>query len=224
MKMRNNDCIYSEVCQLDECTDCIRYLEMSALLRESRLPKSLQKIITLYPEDVDYDAFVRLRDIKDNITDHINNGNFNLLLYSKNTGNGKTSWAAKMLLKYFDDIWAGNGLFRRALFLNVPNFLVRSKNFGIIDSDIADIKTLLIDAKVVVWDDIASTKISDYDNTQLLNYIEYRISNNRANIYTANIGGLPLQDVLGNRLYSRIWNNSTRVELRGRDMRGSQDD
>ena len=179
-----SDCIYKDVCELCECDNCIRYIEMNYLLQESRLPQNLQRVIDLYPDEIDYDSFVQLRLIKDSIKDRVDSKQFNLLVYSKNTGNGKTSWAVKILLKYFDSVWAGNGLQPRGLFINVPNLLLRLKDFQSTDSDLQQIKKLLLDVDLVVWDDISSTKASDYDNTQLLNYIDNRILAGKANIFT----------------------------------------
>ena len=47
--------------------------------------------IDLYPDKEDYAAFSRLKEIKNNINDFVKNGK-NILIYSKNTGNGKTEW------------------------------------------------------------------------------------------------------------------------------------
>ena len=42
---------------------------------------------------------------------------------------------------------------------------------------------------------------------------------NKSNIYTSNVTGQELKDKLGERLYSRIVNLSTNIELRGTDKR-----
>lgn len=217
------DCIYNNVCTSNECIGCVRYIEMSALLEQSLLPLNMQKIIELYPDDVDYDKFVELKSIKGNIKSWVESGDFNLLIYSKFTGNGKTSWAVKMLLKYFDEIWAGNGLEPRGLFISVPKLLNRLKDFSAVDYELGDLKKLITLVDLVVWDDIAAIKPSDWDNSQLLNYIDDRILSGKSNIFTANVGNQDLRSILGNRLYSRVWTNSIRIELFGRDRREHND-
>ena len=217
-------CIYNNTCNLyntKECSeDCLRYIEITNLLNKSNIPKNLMKSLDLYPDNVDYEAFVKLKHIKNSIKDWVSSGNFNLYIYSKHTGNGKTSWAIKLMLKYFNEIWAGNGLQVRGLFINVPVFLAKLKEFSNIDTQFNELKSLIPRVDLIIWDDISSTKISDYDNSQLLNYIDQRILSGKANIFTSNLSGERLLGVLGNRLASRVWNNSIKIELKGKDRRG----
>lgn len=214
------DCLYYNFCDNDDCTDsCIRYVEMKYLLKSSLIPKHLQKPISLYPESYDKEAFIKLKDIKSNIVNFVNNGK-NLFIQSNHTGNGKTSWSIKLMLKYFDEIWAGNGLKTRALFISVPQFLFKLKDFNTTDLEFESLKKLIPVVDLVVFDDIGSTKISDYDNSQLLNYIDQRISNGKSNIFTSNVDNSKLESVLGNRLYSRVVTNSIVIKFYGNDRRG----
>lgn len=213
---RNFNCWYKDVCTLSNCDGCIRYLEMKYLLDNSGIPKNRQLPITL-EAGVDYDEFLRLAAVKENIDDYVNEG-FNLYITSHDTGNGKTSWAIKLLLKYFDSVWPGNGFRVRGLFVYVPTLLAQLKNF---ESPLSDeYKQALLNTDLVVWDDIASTKLSEYDHAQLLSYIDSRVLNKKANIYTGNIVSLSgLQLAIGPRLASRIWNTSLVIEFKGKDRR-----
>ena len=215
-KERNSKCWYKEVCTLDDCFNCIRFLEMSYLLDNSGIPKSKQTPIVL-DAGVDYDAFCRLADIKDSIAQLVEN-NFNLYICSKETGNGKTSWAIKLLLKYFDSIWPGNGFRVRGLFVHVPTLLNQLKNF---DNPLSqEYKDSLLKADLIVWDDIASTKLSEYDHSQLLSYIDQRVLTDKANIYTGNMTTFnELQSAIGTRLASRVWRNSEIITFKGKDRR-----
>ena len=213
---QNSDCWYNEVCNLD-CNSCIRYLEMKYLVDNSGIPKSQQ-----YPKaleaDIDYDKFIRLADIKSSIIDFVNSQE-NLLIVSEYTGNGKTSWAIKLLLKYFDEIWAGNGFKVRGLFVHIPTLLLKLKNFNEPLSE--EYKHNLMECDLVIWDDIASTDISNYDYSQLLSYIDYRLLANKSNIYTGNCTtSKALKETLGERLASRIWHTSEIIEFKGKDRRG----
>ena len=180
----------------------------------------MQKTIDLYPDNIDYDSFIKLKHIKDSIKEWVDSKEFNLYIYSQHTGNGKTSWAIKLMLKYFDRIWAGNGLQTRGLFISVPNLLSRLKDFNTVDNELSEIKKLIPEVDLIIWDDISSTKMSEYDNSQLLNFIDQRILNGKANIFTSNVSQETLEAVLGNRLASRIWNSSVKIELKGKDRRG----
>lgn len=199
---------------------CIRYMEMHFLMNNSGIPKNRQYGMSLIPNKNDETAFYALRDIKDDIMTFVANGE-SLYIHSSNFGNGKTSWAIKLLHNYFNQIWAGNGFRCRGIFINVPTFLTKIKE-GIRnqDDDFELLKSRLMEVDLVVWDDIASTKLSDFDHTNLLAYIDQRNLSGLANIYTGNLSGSDLRDALGNRLSSRVWNESFKVEFVGSDRRG----
>lgn len=213
------DCWYREVCTNECVGTCVRYLEMSYLMENSGIPKAKQKPIKLYPEDADYDAFVRLAEIKSGIEFFVQEGK-NLYITSTTTGNGKTSWAIKLLLKYFDRVWAGNGFRIRGYFVHVPTLLLNLKDFDNALIDKSKIKQILLSADLVVWDDIASTEISKYDYSQLLMLIDNRVLEEKSNIYTGNLNTKEmLEKVLQKKLTSRIWGLSEVIELKGEDRR-----
>ena len=189
---------------------------MKYLLDNSGIPKSKQ-----YPQeliaDVDLNAYRKLADIKSDIVDFVDSGS-NLFICSQNTGNGKTSWAIKLMLRYFNEIWAGNGFKVRGLFVNVPTLLLQLKNF---DNPLPEeFKQHLMDVDLVVWDEIASTSISNYDYSNLLMFLDYRILNDKSNIFTSNaVTKDELEKNVGAKLSSRIWNTSEIIEFRGKDRR-----
>lgn len=192
---------------------------MDYLLYHSQIPKKQQFPISLVPENKDYDNFIYLADIKDDIANFVNNGE-NLYITSNYTGNGKTSWAIKMLLKYFDSVWSGNGFRIRGLFIHVPTFLNRLKaDIKNPNLEFENLVSCLVDVDLVVWDDIASTGLSQYDHSQLLTYIDQRVLLGKSNIFTGNIPDKEsLEKSVGARLTSRILSGEV-VELKGRDRR-----
>lgn len=212
-------CWYKNVCQ-NKCIDsCIRYMEMDYLLYHSQIPKKQQFPISLVPENKDYDNFVYLADIKDDIVNFVNNGE-NLYITSRYTGNGKTSWAIKMLLKYFDSVWSGNGFRIRGVFIHVPTLLNKLKSdIKNPDLEFENLVECLIHVDLVIWDDIASTGLSQYDHSQLLTYIDQRVLSGKSNIFTGNIPDKEsLEKSVGARLTSRVLSGEI-VELKGRDRR-----
>lgn len=189
---------------------------MKYLLDTSGIPKSRQ-----YPQeliaDVDLNAYRKLADIKLDIVDFVGSGS-NLFICSQNTGNGKTSWAIKLMLRYFNEIWAGNGFRARGLFVNVPTLLLQLKNFE--NPLPEEFKQHLMDVDLVIWDEIASTSISNYDYSNLLMFLDYRILNDKSNIFTSNaVTKDELEKNVGAKLASRIWNTSEVIEFRGKDRR-----
>lgn len=211
----NEKCWYKEVCKNKKCDNCIRYSEMKYLMDNSGIPEKRQIPVTLSCDARDKDAFLELADIKSDIVNFVNNGE-NLYITSNETGNGKTSWAIKLMLKYFDCIWAGNGFNIRAYFVHVPTFLNTLKDFN---NDHSTLKNILDTADLVVWDDIAATKLSDFDIAQLLSFIDTRMYRDLSNIYTGNLASKDsLKKALGDRLASRIC-SSTVIILKGKDRR-----
>lgn len=211
------DCWYKEVCRNKNCDNCIRYAEMLYLMENSGIPKKKQYPEKLKAENCDIEAFNELLGIKNDIETFVVNGE-NLYIMGENTGNGKTTWAIKLMLKYFDCIWAGNGFNVRGYFIHIPTLLNTLKDFSATHSDL---KNILETVDLVIWDDIASVRLTDYDISQLLLFIDQRELQGLANIYTGNITSREaLVKMLGNRLASRIWNNNTTViEIKGMDRR-----
>ena len=211
----NEKCWYKEVCKDKQCGSCIRYSEMKFLMDNSGIPEKRQMPIKLSCEEIDRDSFMELADIKADIENFVQGGE-SLYIASGITGNGKTSWAIKLLLKYFDCVWAGNGMRVRGYFVHVPTFLNTLKDFN---SDHNELRNIIENADLVVFDDIAATKTSDYDVTQLLSLIDTRMYKGLSNIYTGNVDTKDgLEKVLGTRLTSRVWAGEV-IVLRGKDRR-----
>lgn len=213
--MKKADCNYKDVCN-NKCTDnCIRYIQFSRLLELSNLPKLYRKPITICAVDDDYEAYTRLDAIRKDIKNFVQNGK-NLYICSTTCGNAKTTWSTKLLLKYFDIMWPNSYDITRGLFVHIPTLLIDLKKFDNRPEYIDRIK----DADLVIWDDLAFSKLTDYEHEQLLQFIDYRIVNNLSNIYTSNIVNYDdLKTTVGGRLASRIYNGSERIEFVSNDFR-----
>lgn len=207
----------------EECrASCIRYMEMDYLMQTSNIPKRMQYPVDLIPSKADINAFLRLKNIKDNILEFVGEGH-NLYLFSEKFGNGKTTWSIKLMLKYFDEVWAGNGFKCRGIFINVPTFLTKLKeNISRKDANFEELRDRLLSVDLVIWDDIAATTLGDYDHANLLAYIDQRKLSGLSNIYTGNMEEQALRHALGNRLSSRVWNDSVVIEFVGEDRRSSK--
>ena len=217
------NCWYKDVCNrynTDKCnTNCIRYNEMYYLIEMSGIPKAKQFKNELIPSPEDMENFKFLANIKKDVVNFVKEGE-NLYIYSQNFGNGKTTWAIKLMQAYFDKIWLGNGFSVRGLFVHVPTFLTKCKDvISNKDEEFEKLKLRLLDVDLVIWDDIATGKLSEFDHNNLLTYIDQRKLNGKANIYTGNLNENELKIAVGNRLKSRIWNDSSIVEIYGRDRR-----
>lgn len=212
------DCIYKEVCE-NECKQaCIRYVEMGYLLKTSNIPKAKQKVNTLIPENCDVSAFQLLAEIRDDIVNFVKSGK-SLYLFSHNCGNGKTTWAIKLMLQYFNEIWAGNGFKKRGIFISVPNFLYKCKSvMSDPDPEFEILRKDLFTVDLVIWDDVAAADISNYDYSVLFTFLDARIVNEKSNIFTSNIRPEDLDKHIGTKLRSRLC-CSEQIALYGGDRR-----
>ena len=214
---RNSDCWYLSVCD-EDCSKCIVYPQMKWQFDNSGLPKSKYKPIDLYASDEDYESFTRLADIRENIVDFVEQGK-NLYLCSVNPGTGKTSWAIKMLQTYFHYVAEGNLFNVKGMFVSVPDLLLRMKDFNNPLSN--EYKENLRNTDLLILDDIAVTGLSQYDYLQLFTLVDSRVLAGKSIIFTSNNVSLKdLENAIGERLASRVWNTSEIIKLKGGDMRG----
>lgn len=235
-KFNRNKCWYLDVCEYSQDIDnvcrisCPRYFKMDYLMWASNIPENMQGREHLMPTAPDIKVFERLKDIQRDLINWVADGN-NLYLYSEGFGNGKTSWALKLLKNYFNLIWQTTDITCRGLFISVPIMLRTMKDIINLrnkkDSD--SIKKVayydhLIDnlskTDLVIWDDIGYASASDADFKFLSSYIEDRTIRKLSNIFTGNLSEDNIKKQLGSRLCQRIWNNSEVLEFRGISLRG----
>lgn len=213
----------NDKCYMDEDTFCVKLFKLNYLYDESLMSLKQRTYTPLHidADGTDRDAFLKLKDIENSIEAFVANGE-NLYLHSMTCGNGKTEWSLRMIQSYFNAIWHKCDLSCKALFINVPRFLLALKDNISTHSDyIEHIKKNILDVDLVVWDELGIKNATQFEHEHLLNLINTRIDYNKSNIYTSNLSSDELRDRLGDRLHSRIINLSTDIELFGRDKRGS---
>ncbi len=214
---KNTDCWYASSC-VEDCANCTLYPQMKWQFDNSGLPKSKYMPIRLSPQSNDRRAFERLADIREDIDEFVEQGR-NLYICGKQPGNGKTSWAIKMLQTYFVYVSEGNIFNVKGMFVSVPDLLLKMKDFNNPLSN--EYKENLKSCDLLILDDIAVTGISQYDYLQLFTLIDGRMLSGKSIIFTSNVISLKeLENAIGERLASRIWGNSTVIEIKGGDMRG----
>ena len=123
-------CWYEAGCNLktDFCEKtCHRYLQMNYLINNCGMKNADRFLKPISPAKIDVDAYLQLQEIKDNIVQFVEESR-NLYIISHNLQTGKTTWSLKIMYKFFDEIWAGNGFVQRGYFIHVPEF-VNNSNF-----------------------------------------------------------------------------------------------
>lgn len=193
----------------------------------SNMPKRFRKEIQLRPDNKDYDAFLELRNWRENVVEHIENGE-GLFIVGKTKGTGKTTWATKMMNSYFLKVAMTNNLRCRGLYINVPKFFQDLKHsFDNPSEDFTELLENIETADLIIWDDIGTESPTRFVRDTLYTYIDYRYSEEKSQIFTSNvpISQLKHDDWLGDRTVSRILGACEVIELHTTvDKRVNKDD
>lgn len=224
--MMNYKCWYNSVCNKfnsnEDCKNgCIRYSSMLKLVEESGLPNHLMYPKTLNPTPSEVDAFDLLKDIKDKADVFVEKGKC-LYIYSNICGNGKTTWASKIMLSYFNKTWALTSFIKKGIFVYTPELINKLKTQYINNESLTEEINQLKNCNLLILDDLGVTDFTANDLNNLLEIIDYRINNNKSIIFTSNLDKDALLRKFGGRLTSRVFNNSIQVELGGFDRRSSK--
>lgn len=214
--MNLNECWYKNKCT-NKCSNaCIRYNLMYSLFKQSELPEHQWNYKDLVCFDEDEPAFIQLNEI--NMIDFVDCGR-NLYIHSSICGNGKTSWAIRLMYRYFDLIWHKSNFDFKAIFVNVQKFLYNCKRS--ISQTVEGFEELcnkIEKADLVIWDDMSCTKVTDYEHQILFQYIDDRISAGKANIFTGNQDRENCEQLIGQRLTSRIFSDMV-IQFKEEDKR-----
>lgn len=238
--MPMNDCYARSYCRKfgdeHQCNyECVAYHQMNTIFELSHLPKRYRYELPLRPDEVDLPKFRQLKEWIDveevevdgkikfvhKILDKVKNGE-GLFLWSETKGNGKTSWAAKIMQAYFRAVGPTNNMRTRGLFINVPELLEEMRRN--MDNPTEEHRTLVDLIKkvdLVVFDDIGTESPTRWVREQLYIMINKRYSNQLCTIFTSNMSLAQLghEEVLGDRIASRIEGSCTKIEFRGSDKR-----
>lgn len=218
-----SQCYLFDQCNHKDCDKdfCIRKYKMDSLYSAALMTDSQKQHVVLKvdQDNTDLEQFKQLAGIEQNICKFVEEGK-NLYLHSAYCGNGKSSWSIRLAQAYFNKIWARTDIKCRVLFISVPRFLLALKdNITAKNAYVDHIKDNVLEADLVIWDDIAAKMGSEFELTHLLNIIDNRLALGKSNIYTSNLNKQQLSTALGERLTSRIANMSLDIELHGADKR-----
>ena len=146
-----------------KCTErCDFWWKLNTLYRKSNLPMRYRYNIPLRPEQIDREAFLKLKDYLDNVVDRVENGD-SLYIYSENTGNGKTTWSSKIMNQYIRKVVAKSDLENEVLYLNVSLFVEAMRNqYSEYSDNIARLREDAMNCKLLVLDDIGAERPSEY--------------------------------------------------------------
>ena len=228
MKEICKDCWLSSNCKLKEnediCQDdfCLKRFKLNKLFDNALISNKQRQRVTfvLDSDEKDLENFKYLSTVEKNIENFVSSGG-NLYIHSSICGNGKTSWALRLVQAYFSRVWYFASIEEcKALFINVPRYLIELKENISQKSDyVQHIKENVLNADIVIWDEVGTKGLTVFEHENILNLINARLDLGKANIYTSNLNDEELHEVIGDRLFSRIVLMSDNVELFGLDKR-----
>jgi len=231
--LANKKCYLKESCKIidtDACgIDCWKMLQLEYQYRVSNLPLEYIKENAIRPEQIDREAFLLLRDYKDNVYNNVKVQRCGLFISSPNKGNGKTTWATKILKEYFRQLHQTIESFEKpkGLFVNVPILFDSLRdNISNPTPEARQLERKILEADLVIFDDIGTEAPTKWVKEKLYIYITTREMEGRASIYTSNLSMAQLEseDLLGSRIVDRIYKQvgTNIINLKGKSKRRKQ--
>lgn len=199
---------------------CYYYHSAHSLIQQARIPSKYQGELKLKTTKEDLETYKTLNEFKNEVHSHVKQGH-GLYLYSPTKGNGKTSWAIKILREYLKKVSPEADILEcRGLYVNVPHYMKKLKDsIDDYDKDLQIFRGHIEKAEVVVWDDIGREKPSDYSKEILYSGINYRYENDKSQIFTSNKSLDELTSQLGSESVDRILGQCMPLEFMGRGRR-----
>lgn len=195
---------------------CDVYVVLDAIYIDSNMPKKYRKDIALKPSKEDLESYKKLDRFKKDILEKVSVGD-GVYVYSRGTGNGKTSWVTKIANYYVRKMIFSKKIEDLIYFVNVPTFLEELRQaYG--DKNKISLDKLY-NSKILILDDIGSEKPSEWVQERLYTLIDFRVNNELSTLYTSNLTLDELRDKLGDRIVSRIKGSNEVIQLIGADRR-----
>lgn len=205
---------------------CLGYVQLKNIYALSNMPKRYQYDIPLVNPGPDREAYLQLQAFRENVVENVQKGR-GLFIYSRHKGNGKTTWACKVLNQYFRHVALTNNMRCRGLFINVPQFLRDLRDsFSTPSERMEELQYNIRHADIVVWDDIGTETPTNWVRETLYTFINHREANGLSQIFTSNLSLEELVDerYLGERIVDRIRGQCHLVEFVNPSRRGVSDD
>lgn len=216
-------CFAEHYCKKDrsECSAvCGGYRVLRALYTLSQIPERYKYNIPLVPEQKDLPAFNELNEFMKAVVSHVEAGD-GLYIWG-DAGNGKTSWACKIMGYYFRKIAFSSGLENEGLYIYLPTFLENLRAYyDTKDPEFEAILNMVMGCKLLIIDDIGAERMSEWVNERLLSFITERVNNELSTIYTSNLSPDAFRDRVEGRLASRVLGYSKEIHISGSDRRGA---
>lgn len=217
-----HECIFNNAYCENKYT-CTEFKKINSYLTESNIPKeyTVKKTLSVSNRN-DVDTFKALQLAAVNISYHVDQGD-NFYICSVTPGNGKTTWATKLMINYF--LKRGNFAVESVvgMFVSTSDMLatLADKSFSSSDAN-KYYRHKLETAELLILDDLITERRYNGDELTILKTIvENRLGAGLPTIYTCNVVDREmLNNELGPQIASRILETATIYEITStKDMR-----
>ena len=195
--------------------------KLRQLLVESEVPLNYFEPQKLVRRKIDNAAWTWLEDYRSNIVERVENGK-NIVISSAQVGNGKTSWAIRLLQRYLAETALDGRLSVKGIFTVSASMLEIFGDFGYFETSVEffDYLNRLKNCDLLVIDELGSGRITQVSYNHFYDLVNYRVANGKATIYTTNFSDSYIKEFLGERMYSRIFDTATVIEFAASNVRG----
>lgn len=203
-----------------ELADRIWRKKFNILLNNSLLPKKYQTPQQLVPRIDDLEAWEFLEEVRNDIVQEVKSGSV-FVISSRNVGNGKTSWAIRLLQRYLAETALDGTLADKGMFINYTSLVTSLSDFKYRDTEeFREMYKRLKTCQLLVVDELGGAGTNKISYPLIYDIIDNRNLNQLSTIYTTNLEEGVLRDQLGERLFSRVYDYCTLIEFHSDNVRG----
>lgn len=210
---------------MNNLADRIWQKKLNNLFELSGLPKKYFEPQHLVRREVDAECWDWLEDVRNNIVEEVQRG-LNIVITSTIVGNGKTSWAVRLLQRYLAETALDGRMVEKGMFVVSAQLLTEFGDYNYFQTmkEFLERFEKLKTCDLLVIDEIGGGSLTKASYPYLYDLVNYRVDNNLSTIYTTNYTDEEIIDLLGQRLYSRIYDTSVVLEFEASNVRGLKAD
>lgn len=210
---------------MNNLADRIWQKKLNNLFELSGLPKKYFEPQHLVKREVDAECWDWLEDVRNNIIEEVQRG-LNIVITSTIVGNGKTSWAVRLLQRYLAETALDGRMVEKGMFVVSAQLLTEFGDYNYFQTmkEFLERFEKLKTCDLLVIDEIGGGSLTKASYPYLYDLVNYRVDNNLSTIYTTNYTDAEIIDLLGQRLYSRIYDTSVVLEFEASNVRGLEAD
>lgn len=210
---------------MNNLADRIWQKKLKNLFELSGLPKKYFEPQHLVKREVDAECWDWLEDVRNNIVEEVQRG-LNIVITSTTVGNGKTSWAVRLLQRYLAETALDGRMVEKGMFVVSAQLLTEFGDYNYFQTmkEFLERFEKLKTCDLLVIDEIGGGSLTKASYPYLYDLVNYRVDNNLSTIYTTNYTDEEVINLLGQRLYSRIYDTSVVLEFEASNVRGLEAD